>query len=134
MLEAGEASSVLVGGVMLLLNPATSVGTDAMGILSPHGKARPFDKDADGLVRGEACGGMLLENQISDAVARFGFVRGSHSNDDNLGLQPGQPDQDAQEAVIAMAVAKAGGANAAVVHAEMHGEYTGSTRLLTCAC
>ena len=130
ILKDAQATTVLVGGVMLLLTPVTSIGTDAMGILSSLGTARPFDKAADGLVRGEACGGILLEMHRSEPAVCFATLHGSHSNADNLGLQLGQPDQGAQEDVIATALLNASVPGGSIAHAEMHGEPTARDRLL----
>lgn len=94
-----------------------------MGILSPHGKARPFDKNADGLVRGEGCGSMLLEYCNLNSVIRA-TLHGSYTNFDNTKLQPGQPDQDAEERVIIGALHSAQVSAAQVRYTEMHGKIT----------
>lgn len=81
LLEGTQCSAALIGGAMVLLNPKTSFGTDDMGILSPSGVARPFDRDADGLVRGEGIGAIVLECAGSQPVQAT-FV-GSFTNTDN---------------------------------------------------
>ena len=120
ILKSQQARIVLVGAVMLMLNPQTSVATAALGILSPLGKARPFDKLADGLVRGEACGGMVLQVASQELVSRV-EVRGSHTNADNTALQLGQPDQSAEELVILAALQSARLSNTQILYTEMHG-------------
>ena len=108
------------------------------GILSRSVTARPFDKvptrhlcppthlnivcfkDADGLVRGEACGGILLES-AENTFSRLS-VEGSMTNSDSLGLQPGQPDQDAEERVIMHSLDTAGVSGKQIKYTEMHGE------------
>ena len=120
ILKSHQAQIVVVGAVMLMLNPQTSVGTAALGILSSLGKARPFDKLADGLVRGEACGGMVLQVASQDLVSRI-EVRGSHTNADNIALQLGQPDQSAEELVILAAIQSARLSNTQILYTEMHG-------------
>ena len=122
ILKTKHSRVVVVGAVMLMLNPQTSVGTAALGILSPLGKARPFDKLADGLVRGEACGGMVLQLASQDLVTRI-EVRGSHTNADSTALQLGQPDQIAEELVILAALQSARVSNTQMLYTEMHGGY-----------
>ena len=132
ILKTQQARIVVVGAVMLMLNPHTSVGTAAMGILSPLGKGRPFDKLADGLVRGEACGGMVLQVASQDLVSRI-EVRGSHKNADNTTLQLGQPDQSAEELVILAALQSAQVANTQILYTEMHGGYCCVLLIYWCA-
>jgi phthiocerol/phenolphthiocerol synthesis type-I polyketide synthase D len=121
ILKSQQAQVVVVGAVMLMLNPHTSVSTAAMAILSPLGRARPFDKSADGLVRGEACGGMVLQ-VASESVASRMEIRGSHTTIDNTALQLGQPDQIAEETVMLGALQSAKITNSQVVYTEMHGD------------
>lgn len=99
--------------------------------------AKPFDKvfisplqscltfldfqDADGLVRGESCGGMVLESRET-GLSRMSIL-GSMTNSDSLTLQPGQPDQDAEEYVIASALESAGASGMRIIYTEMHGEH-----------
>jgi 8-amino-7-oxononanoate synthase len=59
-LRAGVCSSALVGGVYLSLVPQGLVGFSKVGVLSPTGHCRPFDKRADGFVLGEGVGVVAL--------------------------------------------------------------------------
>ena len=66
-LRNGECKQALAGGVNLIL---TTFGTQAAKqseLLSPTGKSRSFDAAADGYVRGEGCG-MVVLKRLSDAV------------------------------------------------------------------
>ena len=116
--------TALVGGVVLLLNPLASIDVDNAGILSPFGIARPFDKDADGMVRGEGCGSLLLQHEEPGTAGLAGLC-GCSVNNDNVALRPSQPDQNAEELVILEALRSADIAGGDIAHTEMHGECLG---------
>ena len=59
-LRAREASAALVGGVNLMLRPETTAAVCALGALSPVGRCRALDADADGYGRGEGVAALLL--------------------------------------------------------------------------
>jgi acyl transferase domain-containing protein/NADPH:quinone reductase-like Zn-dependent oxidoreductase/acyl carrier protein/SAM-dependent methyltransferase len=65
-LRAGEASAALVGGVNLLLHPYPFVGFTKASMLSASGRCRAFAEGADGYVRAEG-GGMLVLKPLSQA-------------------------------------------------------------------
>ncbi|MDI5943183.1 beta-ketoacyl synthase N-terminal-like domain-containing protein, partial [Micromonospora sp. DH15] len=59
-LAAGDCDVALAGGVNLVLAPGTTRAVAQTGALSPQGRSRPFDADANGFVRGEGCGLLVL--------------------------------------------------------------------------
>jgi phthiocerol/phenolphthiocerol synthesis type-I polyketide synthase C len=82
-LRCHESDTALAGGTNLLLSPATSIACSRWGKLSPDGRCKTFDAGADGYVRGEGCGVVVLK-RLADA-ARDGdrvlaVVRGSAAN------------------------------------------------------
>src|SRR5690606_19898528 len=84
-LRLGECDVALVGGVNLLLNDQLSRGFAAAGMLSPSHACRTFDASADGYVRGEGAGFVVLK-RLPDA-RRDGdriraLIRGSAVNHD----------------------------------------------------
>jgi acyl transferase domain-containing protein/acyl carrier protein len=100
-LRAGDADMMLAGGVNVLVSPATSDAYSAAGLLSPTGRCRPFDRSADGYVRGEGAGVVVLR-RLADAIADgdtiHAVIRGSavsHSGRSN-GLGAPHPQRQAE--------------------------------------
>jgi len=65
-LRRRESDLALAGGVNLLLSPVITMTFDAAGGTSPDGRCRPFDAGANGMVRGEGCGVVVLK-RLADA-------------------------------------------------------------------
>ena len=84
-IRAGQAPMALVGGVNLLLSPQSYVGFCAASMLSPRGRCHAFDARADGYVRAEG-GGMIvlkpLRAALADGDAIHAVVRGTGVNSD----------------------------------------------------
>src|SRR5207245_6420786 len=60
-LRQGEANLAIAGGVNVLLSPDAFVEFSKFGLLSPSGRCKTFDASADGYVRGEGVGAVLLK-------------------------------------------------------------------------
>ncbi|MEU5998251.1 alpha/beta fold hydrolase [Streptomyces sp. NPDC047197] len=65
-LGAGESDMALAAGVNLLLSPAVTLGFQRAGALAADGRCKAFDATADGMVRGEGCGVVVLK-RLADA-------------------------------------------------------------------
>ncbi|MGW5860938.1 acyltransferase domain-containing protein [Streptomyces sp. NPDC055239] len=65
-LGAGESDLALAAGVNLLLSPAVTLGFQRAGALAADGRCKAFDASADGMVRGEGCGVVVLK-RLADA-------------------------------------------------------------------
>ncbi|MFD9737602.1 SDR family NAD(P)-dependent oxidoreductase [Umezawaea sp. NPDC059074] len=65
-LAAGECEVALVGAVSVLVDPASTEAATGLGVLSPDFRCATFDKDANGYVRGEGVGCVVLK-RLSDA-------------------------------------------------------------------
>jgi acyl transferase domain-containing protein/pimeloyl-ACP methyl ester carboxylesterase len=84
-LRAGECDTALAGGVTLMVTPDVSLFLASIGALSPTGQARPFEAAADGLVRGEGCGVVVLkrlDDALADADRIHAVLRGSAVTND----------------------------------------------------
>ena len=123
-LRQGEVDLALAGGVNTILSPGKTSEMAALGMLSPTGRCRTFDAAADGFVRGEGCG-MVLLKRLSEAEADgdrvWGVIRGSAVNQSGASAGPTVPNGVAQQAVMEAALARAGLAPAEVDYLEAHG-------------
>jgi acyl transferase domain-containing protein/SAM-dependent methyltransferase len=123
-LHVGEVDVALVGGVHANLSPAIILELGELGLLSPTGQCAAFSAAADGFVRGEGCGLVVLK-RLADARADgdriWGVIRGSAVNQNGASAGPAIPNGPAQERVIAEALVRAGIEPADVDYLEAHG-------------
>jgi acyl transferase domain-containing protein/acyl-CoA synthetase (AMP-forming)/AMP-acid ligase II/surfactin synthase thioesterase subunit/acyl carrier protein len=123
----GECTQAIAGGVSLMLSPGTTVALSQFGMMAPDGRCKVFDQSADGYVRSEGCGLIVLK-RLSDARRDgdrvLAVVRGSALAQD--GRTPGitAPNADAQARLIRAALADAGTEPAQVTYVEAHGTGT----------
>lgn len=126
-LHNGECSVALAAGVNIMVTPDLSLVFAKAGMLSPHGVCRTFDADANGYVRGEGCGAVLLK-RLSDAVRDgdtiYSVIAGSAINQDGRTNGLTAPNGPAQEAVLQAAFAAARIAPAQADFIEAHGTGT----------
>ena len=126
-LRQGEAELALAGGVNVMLSAELSRLAMMAGMLSPRGRCSTFDASADGYVRGEGCG-MVVLKRLSDAERDgdriLGVLLGSAVNQDGASAGFTAPNGPAQEAVIREALARAGVAASEVDYLEAHGTGT----------
>ncbi|GHD52872.1 polyketide synthase [Thalassobaculum fulvum] len=123
----GDCRMALAGGVNLILAPSSTVALSELQMMAPDGRCKAFDARADGFVRGEGCGVVVLK-RLADARADgdrvLAVVRGSFVNQDGRSSSLTAPNGAAQEAVIRGALQRAGIAPAAVGYVEAHGTGT----------
>ncbi len=84
-LQLGECDLALAGGANVLLSPATMITFSSAQMLAPDGRCKTFDAAADGYVRGEGCGVIVvkrLEDAIRDGDRIRAVIRGSAVNQD----------------------------------------------------
>ncbi|MFJ2900656.1 type I polyketide synthase, partial [Streptomyces sp. NPDC087218] len=126
-LRRGEVTWALAGGVNLMLAPESSVAVSKFGGLSPDGRAYVFDERANGYVRGEG-GGLVVLKRLVDAVAEGDdvvcVIAGGAVTNDGGGEGLTTPSADGQEEVLRLAYADAGIAPADVDYVELHGTGT----------
>jgi acyl transferase domain-containing protein/NADPH:quinone reductase-like Zn-dependent oxidoreductase/acyl carrier protein len=123
----GEAEMALAGGVNALLLPDFYVAFSRLGVLSPDGRCKTFDERANGYVRSEGAGMILLKplsQAMRDMDPVYAVVRSTALNQD--GRTPGMtvPSQSAQEALIRTACQKAGIEPRQLQYVEAHGTGT----------
>ena len=106
-LRLRESDLALAGGVSLILRPETQIAMAKWGMLSPNGRCYSFDSRADGFVRGEGCGVVVLK-RLTDAVRDgdrvLAVVRGSAVNQDGRSNGLTAPNTIAQQDVIRSAL------------------------------
>ena len=126
-LRLRDSEVAIAAGVNLLLSPAVFHGFDQAGALSPTGLCHAFDADADGFVRGEGCGAVVLK-RLSDAVRDgdrvLAVVKGSAINQDGRSNGLMAPNPAAQTAVLRAAYSQAGVHPHEVDYVEAHGTGT----------
>lgn len=126
-LRMGDSDLAIAAGVNLLLSPAVFHGFDEAGVLSPTGLCHAFDAAADGFVRGEGCGVVVLK-RLSDALRAgdrvLAVVRGSAVNQDGRSNGLMAPNPAAQMAVLRSAYANADVHPHEVDYVEAHGTGT----------
>ncbi|EGC29711.1 hypothetical protein DICPUDRAFT_158676 [Dictyostelium purpureum] len=84
-IKYGQSDVSIVGGVSLILDPNTSKSFSHLSMLSPTGKCHTFSSDADGYVRSESVGVVVLKNleqAIKDGNNIYCVIKGSGSNVD----------------------------------------------------
>ncbi|NKI45252.1 SDR family NAD(P)-dependent oxidoreductase [Streptomyces sp. LD120] len=126
-LRRGESETTVAGGVQLNLAPDSFLAASAFGALSPDGRCFTFDARANGYVRGEG-GGLVVLKRLADAE-RDGdpvlcVIRGSQTNNDGGGDSLTTPARQGQESMLRAACAQAGIAPGAVQYVELHGTGT----------
>ena len=125
--KRATARWLLVGGVNLILGPETYDCYRQAGMLSPDGRCTAFDAQANGYVRGEGCGLVLLQPlQAAQAAGRrvLAVLRGSAINQDGAAAALTLPSQAAQEALIAKALTSAALNAKDISYVEAHGSGT----------
>lgn len=126
-LRAGECDLALAGGVNLILTPTMSIGLCKLRALAPDGRCKTFDASANGYVRGEGCGIVVLK-RLADAIANrdtiLAYIRGSAVNHDGRSNGLTAPSGVAQEAVMRQAIEGARIDPVQVHYLEAHGTGT----------
>ena len=123
-IERGDCDLALVGGANVILSPLLGQTYAEAGMLSAGGRCRAFDAAADGFVRGEGCG-MLVLRRLTGAEAAgnriLAIIRGSAVNQDGARAGMIVPSGSGQERVLAEALDRSGLEPAQVDYLEAHG-------------
>ncbi|TWF40663.1 amino acid adenylation domain-containing protein [Chitinophaga polysaccharea] len=122
-----ECSLALAGGVNLMLSPDTTVKLCRMKALSPTGQCKTFDDSADGYVRGEGAGVVVLK-RLEDALAAgdniLAIIKGGAVNHDGQSNGLTAPNGIAQQQLIEKALKNAAVEADSIQYVETHGTGT----------
>jgi acyl transferase domain-containing protein len=126
-LQSGETNMCLVGGASLMLSPEPFITYSHARMMAADGRCKTFDASADGYVRGEGCGVVVLK-RLSDAVRDedniLAVIKGTAVNQDGLSNGLTAPNGPSQQAVIRQALENAGVTPAEISYVEAHGTGT----------
>ncbi|MFD3705438.1 polyketide synthase Pks13 [Nocardia sp. NPDC058658] len=126
-LRTGEAEVALAGGVNMILAPVITLGFDQNGAVAKDGHIKAFSSDADGMVRSEGAG-MIVLKRLADAERDgdniLGVIKGSAVNSDGRSNGLFAPNPDAQADVLRAAYRDAGIVPNTVDYIEAHGTGT----------
>ncbi|HEY2573948.1 MAG TPA: type I polyketide synthase, partial [Verrucomicrobiaceae bacterium] len=124
---AGRCKAAMAGGVTVMITPDGFIGFSQAGLLSPEGKCKAFDASANGFVRGEGAG-MVLMKRLSDALADgdpiYAVIIGSAVNQDGHTNGILLPSPEAQARLVRDACADAGIIPSQIGYVEAHGTGT----------
>jgi amino acid adenylation domain-containing protein len=126
-LRSGESTLALAGGVNLILAPAIAASFRQAGMLAVDGRCKTFDARADGYVRSEGAGVVVLKplaRALADGDPVYAVIRGSAANQDGKSNGLTAPSRQSQEAVVRAACRQAGIAPGRIGYVEAHGTGT----------
>lgn len=126
-LREGECTLAVAGGTNVILSPALGVNFSKAGLMAADGRCKTFDARADGYVRGEGAGIVVLKplsQALADADPIHAVIRGSATNQDGRTNGLTAPSRQAQEAVLIEAYRSAGVSPGVVQYVEAHGSGT----------
>ena len=126
-IRSGSCDMALAGGAGILLSLEIFVSLSKARMLSPDGRCKAFDAGANGFVRSEGCGMVVLKRlsaAMRDRDRILAVIRGSACNQDGRSNGLTAPNGPAQQAVIRAALANAGVDPRAMTYLEAHGTGT----------
>lgn len=126
-LQQGDCDMALAGGVNVVLHPGTAIAFSQAGMLSPDGHCKAFDASADGFVRSEGAGVVLLKPLVAalrDGDSVYSVIRATASNNDGCSSPFMTPSRTGQAALLRHAYERAGVAPSSVQYVEAHGTGT----------
>ncbi len=126
-IRRGESQLAIAGGVSLMLSPDTMRGASQLGVLSKDGRCKTFDKSANGYVKGEGVGAVLLKPYhlaVADNDNIYAVIKGTAINHGGKAASLTAPNSEAQAALLTTAYLEAGITPDTVTCLELHGTGT----------
>jgi acyl transferase domain-containing protein/acyl-CoA synthetase (AMP-forming)/AMP-acid ligase II/acyl carrier protein len=126
-LRRAESELAIAGAVNLILSPEVTIAFSHARMMAADGRCKTFDAQADGYVRSEGCGAVILKrlsHALRDRDRILAVVRGSAVNQDGRTAGIAAPNASAQQAVIHEALAHAGVVPGDLTYLEAHGTGT----------
>jgi len=126
-IQSGTCEMAIAGGVNVMLTPTLTIGFDKAGMLSPDGRCKTFDQAANGYVRGEGAGAILLKplnRAISDEDHIHAVIRSTAENHGGRSASLTAPNPKAQAQLLVDAYEKADIEPDTVGYIETHGTGT----------
>ncbi|HIJ54487.1 MAG TPA: SDR family NAD(P)-dependent oxidoreductase [Deltaproteobacteria bacterium] len=126
-IRSGSCDAAIAGGVNVILAPSLTIAFGKAGMLSPDGRCKTFDARADGYVRGEGAGAVLLKplsRAVADGDHIYAVIRGTAENHGGRAKSLTAPNPNAQADLLVDAYENAGVAPDSVTYIEAHGTGT----------
>ncbi|MDG9715468.1 SAM-dependent methyltransferase [Streptomyces sp. DH24] len=126
-IQTGECDLAVAGGVNVIVAPTAFEAFGRSGMLAPDGRCKSFDHRADGYVRGEGVGAVLLKplsRALADGDHVHGVIAGSATNHGGRAASLTAPNPAAQAEVISLAQRRAGARPETIGYVEAHGTGT----------
>jgi acyl transferase domain-containing protein len=126
-IRSGESELALAGGISLMLNPYTMMGSEQLGIISPDGRCKTLDRSANGYVKGEGVGIIMLKplsKARSDRDHIYGVIKGTAVNHGGKANSLTAPNSEAQSELLVSAYEEAGIDPESITYLELHGTGT----------
>jgi acyl transferase domain-containing protein len=126
-LNSRECDTALAGGGSILVSPNTFAGLSRSGMISDNGGCRTYHDDADGYVRGEGIGVVVLK-RLEDAYADndniLGVIRGSARTYTSTSISITHPSAESQSRIYEEILRQTGVVPNEIAYVEMHGSGT----------
>ncbi|MGK7949304.1 MAG: type I polyketide synthase [Xenococcaceae cyanobacterium] len=126
-LQNNESTMAIAAGVNLILSPIGSIALTNLKALSPDGRCKTFDENANGYVRSEGSGCVILkplDRALADGDPIYALIRGSAINHDGRSKGLTVPYGPAQESLIRSALHQAEVTPKEISYVELHGTGT----------
>jgi len=126
-IRAGHCTAAIIGGVNALISPDVYISFSKSGMLCADGRCKTFSDQANGYVRGEGVGMLMLKPLRAaerDGDDIYAVIKGAAENHGGRTTSLTAPNPNAQAAVIRRAIADAGVDFSRYGYIECHGTGT----------